>query len=374
MIKNPKLFRKMLSDGIRDGYIIEHKHPTLDLYLYNYTRKCSFDKAWNETTLLCRGLILDGEGNIVSLPLPKFFNWGELTTEQQKKYEKMSFTATEKLDGSCGIAWKHNGQYGIATRGSFSSEQAIWATNLLNTKYKNLLPYIRFENVTLVFEIIYPKNRVVVNYGDFADIVLIAVMNNETGEDISFEDIVADDVLNIFERVTHYPNLEHLDFEDIQKQNATNREGYVIRFENGDRVKLKFDEYCRLHSKITNFCSRDIWTALKADDESMLVEILENVPDEFDKWVRYKIHQFREDFQALYDTAVKAWENVLQALPEEVRHNKKVFAKENQLRNKYTNLEGLVFALEAGKDISAKIWDRLYPPHEKPFNNTEEDN
>jgi len=89
----------MISDGIRDGFIVEQKHPELDLYLYNYTRKCTFEKAWNIATLLCRGLILDGSGNIISYPLGKFFNWEELSPEERKRLSMLKFDVLDKVDG-----------------------------------------------------------------------------------------------------------------------------------------------------------------------------------------------------------------------------------------------------------------------------------
>lgn len=36
--------------------------------MYNYTAKAQYDKLWNEVTLQCRGLILDGDGNVVARP------------------------------------------------------------------------------------------------------------------------------------------------------------------------------------------------------------------------------------------------------------------------------------------------------------------
>ena len=61
---NMKLFdyidKTLLDNQIYNGYISVSKHPIYDLYIYNYTKQCIFDKSWNEATEKCRGLIVDG--------------------------------------------------------------------------------------------------------------------------------------------------------------------------------------------------------------------------------------------------------------------------------------------------------------------------
>lgn len=51
-----KLDLSTVNKLIEEGYIAVQKHPDAELYLYNYTHKCQFDKVWNEYTMLCRGI------------------------------------------------------------------------------------------------------------------------------------------------------------------------------------------------------------------------------------------------------------------------------------------------------------------------------
>ena len=76
---------------------------------------------------------------------------------------------TAKLDGSLGIAYTHpEGEVRLATRGSMTSHQATEATRIWQEKYRRVaIP----EGTTPLFEIIYPDNRVVLNYGDMRDLV-----------------------------------------------------------------------------------------------------------------------------------------------------------------------------------------------------------
>ena len=76
-----------------------------DLELFNYTRNCSFEKNWNVFTLISRGLILcPSQKKVVSLTLPKFWNYGEVLYLPENE----PFRATTKYDGSCIFLFWHN--------------------------------------------------------------------------------------------------------------------------------------------------------------------------------------------------------------------------------------------------------------------------
>ena len=155
------------------------------LTIYNYSKECQHKGEWNETTLNCRGLVLDENDNIIARPLPKFFNDFELE-KMGINFPKEEFDVYEKMDGSLGILYKEDGIYKIATRGSFDSEQAIEGTKILHEKYSN----IKFKDgITYLFEILYPENRIVVDYGNTRDLVLLAMIDTKTGNDIPLEDI-----------------------------------------------------------------------------------------------------------------------------------------------------------------------------------------
>jgi RNA ligase len=138
----------ILNHYIEKGLVIKQDHPTLPLSIYNYSRTCQYDKLWDEVTLDCRGLVLDSEGNVVAKPFPKFFNMEELSDSE---IPNESFEVYEKMDGSLGIAFYYKGDWIVATRGSFVSEQAVKGTEMLK-KY----PIEHLDkNNTYLFEIIY---------------------------------------------------------------------------------------------------------------------------------------------------------------------------------------------------------------------------
>ncbi|MDX2863091.1 polynucleotide kinase, partial [Streptomyces scabiei] len=67
-----------LETAIVAGHVTRKAHPSLPISILTYTRTCQYERVWNRVTTRCRGLVADDTtGEIVALPLPKFFNVGE---------------------------------------------------------------------------------------------------------------------------------------------------------------------------------------------------------------------------------------------------------------------------------------------------------
>ena len=82
---------------IQQDYINVQKHPDADLYIYNYSAKAQYERMWNEWTLACRGLIMNGNHEVVARPFKKFFNLGEV---ENQWIPDEPFEVYEKMDGS----------------------------------------------------------------------------------------------------------------------------------------------------------------------------------------------------------------------------------------------------------------------------------
>lgn len=260
-----------LKEAVDKGLVAVQKHPTLDLFIYNYTAKVQYERLWSDITLACRGLILDAEYNIVARPFPKFFNLGE---QVNQVVPEMQFEVYDKMDGSLGIMYWHDDKPYIATRGSFNSEQAKKANAMLYDKYSATFEKLD-KTRTYLFEIIYPENRIVVDYGLAEELVLLAMINTQTGEEYELEQLG-------FPIVARYNGIK--DLATIKDINDDCKEGFVIRFANNHRLKIKFKEYIRLHRIVTQISSLDIWEYMQS--EKSFEEILDSVPDEFYQWVK----------------------------------------------------------------------------------------
>ena len=240
----------ILNEYIAKGLVIGQAHTTLPLAIFNYSRTCQYDRLWDDITLNCRGLVLDTKGNVIAKPFPKFFNYEE---HKENEIPNESFEVFEKMDGSLGIWFHYNGEWHMATRGSFTSEQAIKGMEIAKTyNYDSIC----VPGFTYLFEIIYPENRIVVDYGGEERLVLLSIVNPE-GNEIPYEEIEmgAWDIVNRYDGVN--------DYMELKEMISTDAEGYVIRFKNGMRMKIKGDEYVRLHRILTNFSTTDICELLK---------------------------------------------------------------------------------------------------------------
>ena len=345
----------ILNEYIEKGLIIKQVHPTLPLSIWNYSRTCQYDRLWDEVTLNCRGLVLDNEGNVIAKPFPKFFNYEEHTSEE---IPNELFEVYEKMDGSLGICFYYNGEWHMTTRGSFTSEQAIKGRDLLN-KYKyKYLP----TDCTYLFEIIYPENRVVVDYGTDEKLVMLASIQTNTGKEYDIYNEGYDELG--FELVMKY-NTFGEGFDELKKEISNSKEGYVICFKNGMRMKIKGDEYVRLHKILTNFSTTDIWELLRTGGN--MNEFLERVPDEFDKWVKMTISDLKYAYFQVSERAGKLHDGFRYGKFGDVdpEPTKKQFAE--FVMKQAEVLRPVMFAMWDKKPYDDIIWKLIKPKWSKPF-------
>jgi RNA ligase len=362
----------ILNDYIERGLLIKNPHPTLPLDIYNYSRDCQFSESWDEITLNMRGTVLDREGNIVARVFPKFFNMEEHKPEEIPNEE---FEVFEKMDGSLGILFHYEGEWHLATRGSFVSDQAIKGKEILSRyRYEKLIP-----GYTYLFEIIYPENRIVCDYG-YEDLVMLAVIDNKDGyelrihdNDIHLEGIRFANLYNNlgFKIVKKYDGVQ--DYKQLKSMIKNNAEGFVIKFKSGFRMKIKGEEYVRLHRLLTNFSNVDIWELLK--DGRDLDEFLDRVPDEFDKWVKKTIQDLQYHKYAIEERAGKTHDYFRYGKynDRETEPTKKEFAEHLEFCKVEPSIRSICFAMWDGKNYDHITWKIIKPKYQKPFWNKEEE-
>ena len=284
-LKNIELVKQMIAEG----WINVQKHPTEDIYILKYSKVCAIYHKWNEATLQCRGIIVDKDYNIIARPFSKFFNYEEI--EDKSIIPKGAAKAYEKLDGSLGIMYWVNDVPYISTAGSFISEQAEHATKILHEKYSDVTCKLKHDR-TFLFEIIYPGDRHIVDYGDMDDIVLIGVLDNEIeGKE--------------YDIYSYYPMFNVADcygttknwLELRTKMSGKNREGFVIKFNNGFRLKLKYEDYFRLHRLHEYMTKKHVFDFVETGRLDELNELL----DQFDEEVRISVNKMLDEFTDRYN-------------------------------------------------------------------------
>ncbi len=387
-----------------DGLLHKQTHPTLDLTIWNYSPKVQYERLWDDITMQCRGLVTNSKGDIVARPFKKFFNYEEHKPED---LPNETFEVYEKMDGSLGILfyyeyelsdekryniWFNNnyetgmerffdpnnlpdfdnpyyeptpktkGEWIMATRGSFTSSQAIKGKELLEKYNFNRL----HTDYTYLFEIIYKENRIVCEY-DYEDIVLLGMIETKSGnevnihnsnEDIRFQNMIS----NIGFRVVMLYKTWGEGYDLLKEEISNDREGYVIRFKNGFRMKIKGEEYKRLHKILTGISNRDIWEYLK--DNKPIDEIIDKVPDEFYDWVTNQVNMFKEMFMITQTMAEITF--IKEIKPEMSRRE-----AAEVIKTKDKSIQPILFKKLDNKDYTDLIWKKLYPNYSKPFKKDE---
>jgi RNA ligase len=390
----------VLAAEILDQKITRRTHPTLPLSIYTYGRSCQYENYWTPVTTACRGLVVDDStGRIAAFCLPKFFNHGQ----HGKGYdyapplpEDESFEVYDKVDGSLGIVFHYDGAWRLASKGSFISEQAEWGQRYIDKADMSALD----PSVTYIAEILYPENRIVVNYGDRKDLVLLAAFEAD-GTELPLADAAKawegiGSVVRTFDGRDSIAVMVRMGEEnahlDGSEATGTDAEGWVVRFAGGVRTKIKISEYVRLHRTLTGVGARDVWRAfgvqlhpdatvkqitqaigvpaaeveeMRAAEVGPLSPLLDNVPDEFDAWVRGVC----AELSAQSDALIGQIEVAFAALSELVG-DRGAFARAIQAYDPVVRA-GLFLKLD-GRPLGLHVWRTLRPEASGPFRDDDE--
>ncbi|MGW2585921.1 RNA ligase [Streptomyces virginiae] len=385
-----------LAESIDAGYVTRKSHPELPLSIYTYTRTAQYDRVWNDVTTRCRGLVADDTtGAVVALPLPKFFNVGEHESGQPyaPALPDEPFEVYDKVDGSLAVVFHYAGRWRVASKGSFISAQATWAQRTLDGRDTGALR----PGTTYLAEILYPQNRIVVDYGDRRDLVLLAAFGPD-GTEVPLAE-AAPHWEGIGSVVTVWPAMPLHELIALAESNTlpggasatgTQAEGFVLRFASGVRAKAKLAEYVRLHRVLTKATERDIWRAhgiqrfaglplgqlaqglgttaaeIEASGGKPLDALLDQVPDEFDVWVREVIERLESE-AALRERAIdEAYAGLAHLAADRgafARAVKALPARE---------IRAAMFLRLDGRSTELAVWRNVRPETSDPFTNDEE--
>lgn len=254
------------------------RHHSKPLISISYSHECNASPMtspfWDDFTVMCRGITIDTEtAEIVAKPFNKFFNYDPQIFGEYEINDNAY--ALEKLDGSLGIGYTYKGKFQFKTKNSFTSAMANWA-NLKWLPRHDWVPEDIFNpDYTYCFEIIYPEMRdidgsmTLVNYGDVEECFLLSIIDNKTGKELGWN------VMQKFADEYGIMTPHRTFFKDIGsivsrcKSLPYQEEGFVLTLEDGIKIKLKGEEYCRLHKILYGIGRRTIWKMLRDYDFSL---------------------------------------------------------------------------------------------------------
>jgi RNA ligase len=345
---------EVLSGALRDKLVSARNHPVYPYTLLTYTQRAVWEGVWNEATVNSRGLIYNHEtGHIVARPFRKFFNYNQPGAPEDSLTTPV--VVTDKMDGSLGILTPApgGGEWFLATKGSFLSEQAEHATLVWERQYA--ARFTPTAGYTYLFEIVYPLNRIVVNYGNTDNLILIGCVNNITGRSVP---------LNAMPDL--WPGLvaETLPAntlgDALTLPPRVNAEGVVIWNPATDtRVKLKQQDYIKLHKLLTGVTPNKVWETLAAGEQ--VETVLETAPDEFHGWVKKTVTELTTRHAALLTQWAADHETVMNGLP--AGWVRKDYA---MAIAKHPNKSAMFVLLDGGTPVE-QAWKAVHPNNNTAF-------
>ncbi len=350
-----------LDELIESGYVRKKEHDSFPLYILNYAEKAQFENKWVPETLQSRGLVVRSDtGEVWQRCMPKFFSWD---SAQAPRITTGPTLVSRKEDGSMLTlvrdVWTSPGEvkYFCATRGSFQSSQALWSTDFFNKNYQDY-GFDPRENKTYVFEVCGAFNRIVLSYGDFEGLILLEVLDNETGLlDIEEFDLCSWPVKVERRLINITDNNYDKVHEELDALDDENEEGLVFYFvRTGHRVKAKLARYVERHRIVTNTNARNLW--LHISQGKGLEEYLNDVPDEFAQWVIETAQDLAAKFSAINLAAISEFQDL-----EPLKEDRAKFAAMAK-RSPYADI---LFLLLDNKKTDWQIWKRIKPDADRPF-------
>jgi|GEM_PF-2846231 len=314
-----------------------------------------------------RGITFDaGTGELVSLPLHKFFNLNQTEETQFHRLQACRATIYEKLDGSMIHFFRHprTGQLRAATCRSAETVQAQQALEL--AREQQLLWEMISETIeagwTPIFEFVAAHNQIVVQYSSPRLVYLIS-RNRKTGV-YRFEEKFpdkADRYEFVFQEILSY--LDRREFE-----------GYVCHLDNGLLVKAKTPWYLERHRALASLM-RPAYKLYRVVFDGIMDDLLAVAPDRYKPDLLKIYEEAQRDLlrekkrlSALFGevSACFGGENELVCRSEE-RSLRKEFVEQAK---RYPEDFPMLMKMFVGDDPSGKIQERLMQRYRTEYPHT----
>lgn len=234
---------------------------------------------WTQDNKIFRSSIWSKSGELLSAGFPKFTNWGELPFQFPVPEDVSKCNIVEKLDGSlCIVDYSPEWGVSIRTRGTFSYQTLDNSKDFEEISKINLHKFFNLigSNVTLLFEITTPNNRIVIDYGSSVDFKLIGAVDKV---DYSLFNQHELDYFAFFleckrPRVFKFDSLTDLfsirDWKDF--------EGVCVYSSNGQTIhKIKTIDYLKKHAFKNNISFKsllDLYLANNLDSRKGLEDLI----------------------------------------------------------------------------------------------------
>ena len=277
--------------------------------LYNYNQNVLVPRD-DPIIRMCRGIVLDKDGEVMNQPFNRFFNFHEAECD---KIDIANADIFEKLDGSLISVWHTGTEWEVTTRGVFYPHED--SHNFKETFCRLFDNFDRlWTDVTYMFELISRDNKIVTKYEE-EKVVLIGARGRKTGAEVSQEDLDYVAINLEVPRPMRYKATSVDECRKLFEGMRDDEEGIVIVDDKFHRVKLKQESYLKM-AKIISLKDQDVLdfilgkVELDADFTDMpeLKEKMERVEEIHDEVMEYasKIYNNIEDIESDKEFALHA--------------------------------------------------------------------
>lgn len=272
----------------------------------------------------------DGSVHKRYLMLDKFFNLNQCPQYQLEDVKHKTIRKImDKMDGSVMRFIKlPNGEVVAKSKTFFDNDQTKMAMAYYNSKedFRKFINESLDKNIAVILEIVSRLNRIVVQYQE-TKLVVIEMRDEETGQYLDVHnhelikkynvEIVEDETAKYVQQGDSTLDVFNKLFE--QKATLVNKEGWIIEFTDGQLLKLKCDEYCRLHGILTDgFSKENIFMIMIVDntiDDALAElaiddprrEVVEKITTAFSHYLSRKVKEVISFVKETYKGDKKQW-------------------------------------------------------------------
>lgn len=322
------------------------------------------DNGW-EVRRECRGIIFCNEtGKVISRPAHKFFNVSEREETDIHNIDiSQDHIILDKLDGSFIRPFRTaDGVMRVGTKMGETEIADMAKPFFEKENYKKFAEWCCDNDLTPVFEFMSRKNRIVIDYGEEDQLVLLFMRHNTTGEYLPYNEMVKAKTHGIEVVEAHEAtfSVEFLDYV----HGLSGVEGFVVRFDDGHMVKIKCLEYLKFHRAMDSIIQeKNVWSMIideQVDDiKSFLPEDDRGRVEEFEDRLWKAIDKRINNTESVYIAIMAKLNNWdFSMFDDPGRERQKMFATEFAV-NYDSPIKSLLFEMYAGSDSRTVVMNWL---------------
>lgn len=293
---------------------------------------------------------------VVGRVYQKFFNANErLETNMNNIDMSKKHWLLDKLDGSMVSPYfTPDNKLIMLTKKGISDVgglAAAWSEG--NQTYRKFYNRIIDMGKTPIFEWCSRKSRIVIDYPEDR-MVLTAIRDNVTGEYVGYDEMFSIAMSNNIDVVKAYRS-DNESLTDLIKEirHLEDAEGIIVRFEDGNMLKIKGEWYCSIHRVASNFkFEKDIIRMLVSETIDDAKPFLgENLKDAADNFHHSIVEEMKKTASSIY------WEVV--ACHDRFNGSAKRFAEYIQADEKFLKMSRIMFKAYREELSEEEIYEEI---------------